>query len=269
MKISKTFYLKAILTGAAIVNCASADIIWPVDIEWNPLMKGTNFYWDTLRDESPRPADLVGTLDTFPAGSWALIEDGYADGGVTDDAFIFRLRLDGDGSTRKFAWQVSLDTDGDASSVEWMLQLVQSGKPSGHGVGLIQTAVGGPNLNDVDIGDNEIAWLGDKDLYSRWITVPDSNDYYVDIAIPWTVFTSITGVTELEQLRAVLSTSSTHTGIKGDAPLGAGLSVQISDVLSDNIPEPAVASLLLSSGIGFLAFRRIFNRHGAESAPVE
>ena len=194
MKIRKIPFLKVILGFAGMASYVAADIIWPEDIEWNPLMQGTNFYWDTLGDESPRAADLVGTLDTFPAGSWALIENGYVDGGVTDDAFMFRLRLDGNGNKRKFSWQVSLDTDGDTSNVEWMLQLVQSGKRKGKGVELIQTAVGGPNLNDVDTGDNEIAWLGDKSLYSRWTAIPDSRDYYVDIAIPWSTFTSITGV---------------------------------------------------------------------------
>jgi hypothetical protein len=267
--MKKTTLIKAILAVAGIANCAGADVIWPADGEWTALQQGTDLYYDAIGDKNPGSIDLVGTIDTFPAGSWALIEVGYVDGGVIDDAFMFRLRLDGNGKKRKFNWQVSLDTDGDASNEEWMLQLVQSGKRKGQGVELIQTADGGPTLGDVDTGDNTIAWLGDKKLYSRWTAIADSRDYYVDIAIPWTTFTSITGVTELEQIRTVLSTSSTHTGIKGDAPLGASLSAQISDVLSDNIPEPAVASLLLSSGIGFLAFRRIFNRHPTDHESPE
>jgi hypothetical protein len=182
---------------------------------------------------------------------------------------MFRLRLGGNGESGQFVWQAHLDTDGDASNVEWILQLIQTGPPSGQGVELIQTSTGGTTLGDVDTGSNTFAWMGDVNLYSRWTAVSNSTDYHLDIAVPWTTFTSSTGVTELEQIRALLSTSTTHTTINGDAPLGAALTDQISSVLSDTIPEPAVASLLLSSGIGFLAFRRIFNRHPTDHESPE
>ena len=163
----------------------------------------------------------------------------------------------------------SLDTNGDASNVEWILQLVQSGPPSGQGVELIQTATGGPTLGDIDIGSNTSAWLGDESVYSLWTAIPASSDYHVDIAVPWDTFTSVTGVTELDQLRAVLSTSPAHQSIGGDTPLGADLTEQVSNVISDTIPEPAVASLLLGSGFGFLVFRRIFNRQATGSTSPE
>ena len=227
------------------------------------MMRGTDFYYDPAGDKSPSAIDLIGTTDTYSAGYWALIEDGHVSGGVTNDAFMFRLRVGGESG--KFVWQTHLDTDGDASNVEWILQLVQSGKPAEQGVELIQTAVGGTTLSDVDIGSNTSAWLGDTSLYSRWTAAPDSADFHVDIAVPWNTFTAITSVTEVEEIRAVLSTSTSHSGIGGDAPLGASLSDQISNVLSDTIPEPAVASLLLGSGFGFLVFRRIFNRHDTDN----
>lgn len=267
--MKKQLWIKGILAVAGIVHCSGAGIIWPSDLEWFALMRGTDFYSDPAGDTSPDPTDLIGTTDTFSSGFWALIDDGHVDGGVTNDAFMFRLRLGGNGESGKFAWQVSLDTDGDASNVEWMLQLVQSGKPAGQGVELIQTADGGPTLSDIDIGSNTSAWLGDTSLYSRWTAIPDSTDYYVDIAVPWTTFTSITGVTELEQIRAALSTSSNHKGINKDAPLGALLTEQINNVLSNNIPEPAVASLLLGSGFGFLVCRRIFNRYPSDNDSPE
>jgi hypothetical protein len=263
--MKKTTMIKAILAIAGIVNCSSADVVWPSDGEWTALQQGTDLYYDAIGDKNPGSIDLVGTTDTYSAGYSALIENGHVDGGITNDAFMFRLRLGGNGDSGKFVWQAHMDTDGDASNVEWILQLVQSGPPSGQGVEFIQTSVGGTTLGDVDTGSNTSAWLGDINLYSRWTAVSNSTDYHVDIAVPWTTFTSSTGVTELEQIRTVLSTSTAHTGINGDAPLGASLTDQISNVLSDNIPEPAVASLLLGSGFGFLAFRRIFNRHDIDN----
>lgn len=267
--MQKRASIKVIIAIAGIVNCSMADIIWPSESSWTALMQGTNFYYDPAGDKNPGAIDLVGTTDTYSAGYWALAEDGYVVGGITEDAFMFRLRLGDDGAGSKFAWQVSLDTDGDASNVEWILQLVQSGKPSGQGVELIQTAAGGPTLGDIDIGNNTSAWLEDANLFSRWSAIPASSDYHLDIAIPWQTFTSVTGVTEIEQLRAVLSTSPSHGSIGGDAPLGALLTDQISDVLSDTVPEPAVASLMLGSGFGFLIFRRIFNRQDSDNESPE
>jgi hypothetical protein len=257
--------LKVILAIAGIVSGSSADVIWPADDAWNALMQDSNFYHDAIGDTNPDAIDLVGTTNTYSAGYWALVENGYVDGGVNDDAFMFRLRMGGDGGRSKFNWQVSLDTDGDASDVEWILQLAQSGSKKDQAVELIQTEVGGTTMNDVNTGTNTVAWLGDINLYSRCTAVPGSSDYYVDIAIPWNTFSSITDVAELDQIRALLSTSGSRSGINKDTPFGLSASDPISIVLSDNIPEPAVASLLLGSGLGFLVSRRLFRRRSAEN----
>lgn len=106
---------------------------------------------------------------------------------------------------------------------------------------------------------------GQLNLYSRWSAIPETTHYHVDFAIPWSDFTSHTGVDDIEQIRAVLSTSTSHTTPNKDAPLGSDFTDQISNVLSDNVPEPAVVTLLLGAGGGLLAFRRIF-RSDPESA---
>jgi hypothetical protein len=270
--MKKSVWIITIMAAAGIAGIAGADVIWPADAEWNALMQGTGFYYDAAGDTTPAAIDLVGTTNTYSAGYWALVEDGHVSGGVTNDAFMYRLRVANDGGSpiKPYVWQVSLDTDGDASNVEWILELIQSGPPNNRGVELIQTTVGGPTLEDVDTTGNSAAWQGDLSLYSRWESIAASSDYHVDIAVPWDTFKSVTGVTELEQLRAVLSTSVNQQNISGgDAPLGAALTDQISDVLSDTIPEPAVASLLLGSGFGFLVYRRMFNRQATGSESPE
>ncbi|MCK5675709.1 MAG: hypothetical protein KAH99_01690 [Verrucomicrobia bacterium] len=244
----------AVIIGSTIP--AKADIVWPADGDWTALMVGATLYFDAKGDQRPSPIDLIGTTDTFAAGYWACIENGHITGGITNDALMFRMRVGGESGN--YVWQAHLDTDGDASNVEWILQLVQSGGPSSQGVELIKTAIGGTTLSDIDIGSNSSSWLGDLNLNSRWTAISGSTDFHVDFAIPWNEFTTITGVTEIEQIRTVLSTSTTHAGINKDAPLGAALTDQISDVLSERIPEPAVITLLLGTGGGMLAFRRIF-----------
>ncbi|RKX36523.1 MAG: hypothetical protein DRP64_18525, partial [Verrucomicrobia bacterium] len=64
-----------------------------------------------------------------------------------------------------------------------------------------------------------------------------------------------------EDIRTVLSTSTSHANINKDAPLGMDLSDQISNVLSDNIPEPVAVILLMGVGGGMLVVRRIFKQH--------
>ncbi len=240
---------------------AGADVIWPSDGDWVPLTKDAGFYYDEEGDQNPAQVDLIGTTDTYSAGYWDFVENGNIGGGITNDVFMLRMRVGGNGGN--YVWQSHLDTDNDSSNVEWIFQLVQSG--SNDGVMLIKTAVGGPTLNDVDIGSNTADWAGNLALYSRWSPISGSTHYHVDFAIPWTEFTSITGVSDIEQIRVVLSTSTTHANvINGDAPLGVNLAEQVSNVLSDNIPEPTVASLLLGAGGGLIFYRRFRKRNREE-----
>lgn len=246
----------AIATAVLSAIIAQADIVWPADGDWTALMQGADLYYDAVGEINPDAVDLVGTVDSYSAGYWAFVENGDITGGITNDTFMFRLRVGGESGN--FVWQAHLDTDGNASDVEWIFQLVQSGNPGDQGVELIKTTVGGTTLADVDIGSNTSAWLGNLSLYSRWTAISGSTDFHVDFAIPWNEFTAITSVTNIEQVRAVLSTSTTHSGINKDAPLGVALTEQISNVLSESIPEPAVVTLLLGAGGGMIFFRRIF-----------
>jgi hypothetical protein len=150
--VVKTVSIKIILAAAGIAGCAAADVIWPAAGEWNAIMQGNGFYYDAAGDTTPAAIDLVGTTDTYSAGYWALVADGHVSGGVTEDALTYRLRVANDGGSpvKPYVWQVSLDTDGNASDIEWILQLIQTGSPKNRGVELIQTAVGGPTLGDID-----------------------------------------------------------------------------------------------------------------------
>ena len=253
-------YKKRLLSACALslAISASADVIWPSEDSWNPLLVGTDYYYDDAGDQNPEGVDLVGA-GSDSAGYWLLLENGFVDGPATDDAFMVRMRMRGAGSNGtggQNVWQVHMDTNVDANNVEWILQLVQSGNQNGQGVILIQTATGGTTLGDVDIGSNTASFQGDKAVFSRWTTTPNGTNSFVDLAIPWTEFTSITGISAVEQLRVILSTSTSHANITKDAPLNAALSDQISNVLSENIPEPGVVSLMLGAGGGLILVQR-------------
>ncbi len=246
------------IAGVNLAATVLADINWSiVDSEWIAVKTGTNFYNDVLGDQSPASTDLIGTADSYSAGYWAFVEDGDVTAEGAADAFMFRMRVGGNGGN--YVWQAHLNTDANTNDVEFIFEVVQSGSPSDQSVQLIATESVGPTLADITVANKALpAWEGGLGAYSRWTQVSDSTDYYVDFAIPWTIFTNITDVTRLEDIQAVLSTSSTHAGINKDAPLGGDLSQQISSALSSNIPEPTAITLIVAIGGGILVARRLF-----------
>jgi hypothetical protein len=241
------------------------DVIWPQESDWTAIRSGANYYYDAEGDQSPASIDLIGTTDIYSAGYWALVSDGYVSGGTTGDVFMIRLRVGGNGGN--YVWQAHFETDGNSSDIEWIYQLVQSGNPADHGVALIQTAVGGSTLSEIDTGSNVSAWQGNLAEFSRWSTISGTTHYHVDFAVPWTEFSSFTGVTNITDMRVILSTSTSHSGINKDAPLGNSLSEQISEALSDSIPEPTVASLIIGAGCGLVFYRRMIKRSIDEEQP--
>ena len=258
MKVKKS-KITALVAALGCTLVAMASIVWPTDEDWTALKVGGDLYFDASGDTHPDSTDLVGTAGSSSAGYWAFVEDGAVTASTANDVFMLRMRVGSDGGN--FVWQAHLDTDGDASNIEWIFQLVQSGNKKSRGVELVKTSTGGPTLGDIDIGKNSSSWLGDLGVYSRWTPIAGSTDFYVDFAIFWDEFTTLTGVTKLEDIRTVLSTSTSHANINKDAPLGMDLSSQISNVLSDNIPEPIAVILLVGVGGGMLLARRIFKRH--------
>ena len=246
------------IAGASSAGMVMADINWSiVDSEWVAVKTGTNYYNDVLGDQSPASTDLIGTADSYSAGYWAFVENGDVAAEGSADAFMFRMRVGGNGGN--YVWQAHLNTDANTNDVEFIFEVVQSGNPADQSVQLIATESGGPTLGDITVANKAApAWEGGLGAYSRWTQVDGSTDYHVDFAIPWTTLTNKTGVTRLEDIQAVLSTSSTHAGINKDAPLGGDLSLQISSALSSNIPEPNSVALFVAMGGGILFTRRLF-----------
>lgn len=252
----RPIWIGLLVITAIWVLPTNAEIFWPSESDWVALRQGTNYYYDALDDANPASIDLIGTTDTYSAGYWDYVINGYSTNGLSlADAFMIRMRVGND--KKSFVWQALLDTDGVSSSVEWILELVQSGGE--HAVKLVPTTTGGPTIDDVSFGTNNAAWLGDLSGFSRWST--NSPPYYqVDFAIPWSDFSASTGVTNVNQIRVVLATSTTHSGVINGDFQGDNIGEQISNVLSDNIPEPAVASLLIGAGGGILIYRRLFRK---------
>lgn len=254
------------LTALILPVVSSADIIWDGLTNWVSITIGGSVYNDPA-DQNPGSVDLIGN-STKAAGFWQFSE------GLTpaEDIFAFRLRVSALPNNPQNVWQILFETDGDETNVEWILQLNYSGKDDG--VFLTKTATGGdgPSLGAITtVSTNH--WEGTTAGYSQMTLAGtdldgQKDDAFIDLGVPWQEFSQLTGAAAVDQLRVAVTTSTTHTGVNKDAPLGTDgpALVLVSDTLSDTIPEPAVVSLLLGAGGGMIFYRRIFRRKAEEES---
>ena len=94
-----------ILAVALTTTTSLGDIVWPADQDWTALTQGTDFYHDVSGEINPAEVDLIGSASSYSAGYWALVEKGDIAGGATNDLFMLRMRLRGNGAGKKFVWQ--------------------------------------------------------------------------------------------------------------------------------------------------------------------
>ena len=236
--------LLTVLTGKAYCP----PIVWPADSAWNPMTQSNGqYFWDTLGDDSPSQIDLVGDTVTYPGAYW-LYDCCGTYGNSADDLFLFRMRVDAvPVSSANSVWTFVFDTNQDGL-VEWALQL--DGK-NNNVVELVPTVVGGQNVGDITLSPTS-SWSGAISDYSRFTPATGSNfggtpDGFVDIGIPWSSFSAITGINQNTPLSYAPLTSTTDQAINSDIPQGLAGNAPVSSVLSDSrpaVPEPTTLVLL-------------------------
>lgn len=252
-------------------NWSTNDGLTPGPGIWQPLL-GTNggFYSDTMHDVSPDFVDIVGgypdhhTNGPYPAGFY------YID--TTN--IMFRMRVNNDplmvtgvgGTTTNFSsyvWGIYLNTDDDID-VDYVLQIDESG--DGY-LELGTATAGGPtNTWDVTIPEPHaeiqiLDWTNSIMMFgvfnataidgSHFHDNPASQDYFIDMSIPWTLFTNLTGLTYLSPFEIALATSTTHTLYEGinvlkDSPDDFwSAEVAIPEPAAGIIAAPVLLALLL------------------------
>jgi hypothetical protein len=236
---------------------AEAAAIWPAS-GWVTMTAGGTDYWDDVGDENPDSTDVVGGLDggTFFSAGYFLQD-------VANDQILFRIRMDADGSSSNSVWQVLFETDGDATTIDWVLELRQSGSPSGKQVIFTQASTGGSTYADVALSTS-YSWTGAIPDWTRWIGVTDGSnfdgdaDFFLDIGMPLSTFQSITGLSAYDTIQLALSSSTSHSGITKDTPLGLSDSSPVSQGFGDSFtlnPEPGT-HVLTGLGLVVLAVMR-------------
>jgi len=253
-------------------NWSTNDGLTPGPGTWQPLL-GTNgsFYSDLLDDITPDNVDIVGgyqdhhTNGPYPAAFFF----------VDTTNIMFRMRLNdsplqvtGGGSTTNFdsyIWGIYLNTDDDID-VDFVLQIDESGDGNLE-LGTANPGGGPTNTWDVDIPadthvpvqaldwTNSVRYFGVYNATaidgSHFHVNPANGDFFLDIAVPWTLFTNETGLGYLEPFEIALASSSTHISYRGindlkDSPEGYW-SAEVA------IPEPS-AGIIAIAAFGALIF---------------
>ncbi len=244
----------ACLAISLIVSQTHA-VTWPAEVDWIALTRGGSLYADALNDENPDWVDVVGD-NTHAAGFWHIDDMGSAP--VNDDILMFRMRLNQTGLGQNSVWQFVLDTDLDGGA-DWSLQL--DNKTDNRLEFVIATSPGPPFAippgTDPAEYDGVNAFWSTNDLasYRRWSAAGDGSNFdgdadaFLDVAMPWDEFSSITGVTD-PMFAVALTTSANHNNTNKDHP--------DDNTFSDPIPEPVTAVAVVSAmaGLGGYIKRR-------------
>lgn len=258
--------LIGIITGPLLLSTLAVQgaATWPtLSSDWTAVTVdgGSSFYHDP-DDINPASTDIEGDA-TYSALYWY-----YQDNGTplddSDDQLQFRVRLDEEPNNPQSVWQILFNVDADLG-LDYLLEYDTSGNPDI--LEFAATDVEGPNVSDVTVDTSHLLWSTNSVAsYTRFVNPTGDgsnfggdNDVFLDMAMPWTEFTSATGITKSDSFQIGVSTSTTDQSINKDVPLGLSASSQVSDLLGDviTVPEPTSSMLFgVAVGLGLFGRRR-------------
>lgn len=258
IKLLASLALLAATTHAAVIN-------WPGTGSWWPLYSPTGSYVDVPNDignSGHEYLDIVG--DATHAAGYLMYRSALGTPSETENQLLIRIRLDETKNKMPGAYQVFFETDGD-DSVEWVLQLSTTDLDTS---ALLEFgAASGTNRNGIAFGT--VAWSdgsGGYYHYSGLATGDGSGfdggpDYFLDVAMPWDTFSTLSGISSTNDPFRIMITSSQSSGQIDDGDVGnssvaPNVDFFFKDVYSASIPEPGALNLVVLSAAMFYARRR-------------
>jgi len=231
--VDKMLRLFAILFLSIILIIPLTRSVYAWPSSWITYTKGGDALWDP-DDESPKPIDIRGDSSN-PAGFY----------GQDSSGLYFRQRVDGDpsgpGMFAQYMWSVLVESDGDPATYEWLLAIDGGVEEQ---VELWQNTV--KSNSPTDSAESE-KWSDSTGTYARIVaatsTFDGDSDYYVDWYVPWSTFTSQTGLNENSTIRLFFGTSTNHKNINKD--LQAGDPGTLSDGFGDQVTPSGAPPIVL------------------------
>lgn len=238
----------AAIVAGQLGNYSSRAAVFNWTTQWQPVMisNGAQYYHDLVNDVGTKTADLVGSQSGPPCAYWDLY----------DNHLQFRLVVSATSKNPQAVWQVFFDTGGSPNTLEYVLQLDLKMENRVE----FARVTGGPTLGSVSVGtlDTDILWTGTPANYAN---VFPGTTPYVDFAIPYSTFVTLTGTTSV---RLLFTTSANHNNINMDYPLNLTSSDLINAALSDPVVVPEPNSGMLATGLLALAAlitKRLSQKH--------
>jgi len=219
------------IVSILIIPLTRSAYAWPSS--WITYTKGGDALWDP-DDESPKGVDLRGDSSN-PAGFY----------GQDSSGLYFRQRVDGNpsgpGMFAQYVWSVLIESDGDPATYDWLLAIDGGVEEQ---VELWQNTV--KSNSPTDSAESE-KWSDSTGTYARIVaatsTFDGDSDYYVDWYVPWSTFTSQTGLNENSTIRLFFGTSTNHKNINKD--LQAGDPGTLSDGFGDQVTPSGAPPIVL------------------------
>lgn len=198
---------------------------WPAESQWLELVKGGVAIQDN-------ESDANGGVNVVPSDGSHAAAFIYNDGSY----LYYRLRLDadptqgGNGVFAQFGWGFEIDTDQNADDYEWLIMC--DGISSPEVISLREntdkTGVGDPS-DKAEFVAAEYPLVGNHQLqeilptHPEYTAVNGDPDYFLDFRLPYSVFKSITGITDNTIIRYFAGSSrSTNNLTDNGADLVAG-----------------------------------------------
>ncbi len=244
---------------------AAVTVNWPSDAGWTVLTRAGVPYSDPHGDVNPgsNHLDVVGD-STYPGGFIYKSDPTH---------LMLRMRLDdiSGNPANTEVYQFLLDMDGDCL-IDWSLQLDLQFDDQ---LEFVEATNGGPNFGPGSPATTVVltptqSWNDGNDPgFQRLLVTSDGynfhtgtlvgDDYWRDLAMPWSDFESITGFPRTTPFRVAITTSHSHVEISA-SPSADRPADTVCDSLSDPpggggpVPEP-LTLLGLTFGVGAVGLR--------------
>lgn len=211
-----------LLVAGLLLGLVASALAWPLDSEWQILLKGGGTLKDTGTGGKNGDGDASGSSNIVSASD-AIPADAFPSAYIYNDgAYLFyRMRLDtdpsgsgGQGILQQFGWGIEIDSDQDARDYEWLLMV--DGIASPETVNLQQNTVQGTLGDPSDVAEITVASYplpGNHRIVMADSSINGDQDYFLDFRIPYNVFLGATGLGPDSMIRYFVGTSKSANNL--------------------------------------------------------